>query len=253
MSERWSLRARLLAGESTTGCFLGLGSPSVTELLGHVGFDWLVLETEHSAVDVAQLEHMLRALGASGSTPIVRVPPRDPVFIQRALDLGAGGVIVPLIRSAEEAREVVAATRFPPQGTRSFGPLRAARYSLDYARYLETANDEMLVGFIIETREALESIEEIAAVPGVDVLFLGLFDLCLSLGVDPLALPLPEVDAAIERVLGAGARHGVAVGHSARSRDELEQLRARGFRFIGYGTDYFLLLNAARAAFEEPR
>jgi 2-keto-3-deoxy-L-rhamnonate aldolase RhmA len=246
-----SVRSRLRAGESTTGCFLGLGSPSVTELLGHVGFDWLVLETEHSAVDVAQLEHMLRALGASGSAPIVRVPPRDPVFIQRALDIGAAGVVVPLIRSADEAAEVVAATRFPPHGTRSFGPLRAARYSLDYARYLEHANDEMLVAFIIETREALESIEEIAAVPGVDVLFLGLFDLSLSLGVDPTALPLPEVDAAIERVLAAGAKHGVAVGHSARSRAELEELRARGFRFISYGTDYFLLLNAARAAFEE--
>jgi 2-keto-3-deoxy-L-rhamnonate aldolase RhmA len=253
MSAPASLKSRLLAGESTTGCFLGLGSPSVTELLGHVGFDWLVLETEHSAVDVAQLEHMLRALGASRSAPIVRVPPRDPVFIQRALDLGASGVLVPLIRSTDEAAEVVAATRFPPHGTRSFGPLRAARYSLDYARYLENANDEMLVAFIIETREALESIEEIAAIPGVDVLFLGLFDLCLSLGVDPLALPLPEVDAAIERVLAAGAQNGVAVGHSARSRDELEELRARGFRFISYGTDYFLLLNAARAAFEEPR
>jgi 2-keto-3-deoxy-L-rhamnonate aldolase RhmA len=246
-----SLRSRLLAGESTLGTFLGLGSPSVTELLGHVGFDWLVLETEHSAVDIAQVEHMLMALNGSASVPLVRVPPADPVFIQRALDVGAAGVVVPLIRSVDAARDVVRRTRFPPEGTRSFGPLRASRYSLDYASYLERANDEVIVALIIETREALESIEEIAAIPGVDVLFLGLYDLSLSLGLDPRSLPLPEIDAAVERVLAAGAAHGVAVGQGAGSRAELAALRDRGFGFVSYGSDYFMLLDAARAAFAD--
>jgi 2-keto-3-deoxy-L-rhamnonate aldolase RhmA len=248
---RHDLKQRLRAGEQTVGCFLALGSPNAAELLGHLGFDWLVIETEHSALDVAEVERMLMALSASESVPLVRVPPRDPGFIQRALDLGAMGVVVPLVSSADEAREVVRATRFPPEGTRSFGPIRAARYSLDYAEYLESANDETLVVLIVETAGAVEQLEEIASVPGVDALFLGLFDLCLAVGLDPRRMPHPEIDAFIERLLKAGRSTGVAVGHSARSPAELVQHRARGFNFLGFSTDYFLLLDSARLGLEE--
>lgn len=250
MTTRNAVKERLRAGEATVGCFVALGSPSVAELLGHVGFDWLVIETEHSAVDVAEVERMLMATSASASLPLVRVPPRDPVFIQRALDLGAMGVVVPLIRSAEEAREVVRATRFPPQGVRSFGPIRAARYSLDYSDYLVSANESMLVVLIVETAEAVADLEAIAAVPGVDALYFGLFDLCLSLGLDPRKLPLPEVEVVVERALEVGRSYGVAVGIGARSPEELVEHRARGFRFLGFSTDYFLLLDSARRGVE---
>src|SRR5207237_930132 len=158
------VRERVRAGEPTIGCFLALGSPNAAELLGHAGFDWLVIETEHSALDTAQVEHMLMAIGGTGAVPLVRVPAVDPVFIQRSLDLGALGIVVPLVRTADDARAAVRATRFPPAGSRSFGPIRAARYSLDYAPYLAGANESLIVALIVETREAVENLEEIAAV-----------------------------------------------------------------------------------------
>src|SRR5438105_14137334 len=179
---------KLRRGEATLGSFVGLGSPNVVELLGHSGLDWLILETEHNGLDAAEVEHLLRAADNTEAVPIVRVPSAEHVYIQRALDLGAMGVMVPLVRSAAEAEAIVRATRYPPDGTRSFGPLRASHYGLDNADYLDRANDNMLVALIIETREALENIDAIAAVPGVDVLYLGLFDLCLSLDLNPLEM-----------------------------------------------------------------
>ena len=240
-------------GEVTLGCFVGLGSANVVELLGHAGIQWLVLETEHNGLDSAEVEHLLRAANTTPAVPIVRVPSANRVYIQRALDLGAMGVIVPLVRSASEVDAIVRATRYPPHGTRSFGPLRASHYGLDNADYLANANDNMLVALIVETREALENIDAIAAVPGVDVLYLGLFDLCLSLGLNPLDLPHPEIDAAIEVVLATARRHGVAVGNGASTADGIQALRKQGFTFIGFGPDYALLTAAVRAGVEALR
>jgi 2-keto-3-deoxy-L-rhamnonate aldolase RhmA len=244
------VREKARRGEATLGCFVGLGSPSVVELLGHAGVDWLVLETEHNGIDSAEVEHLLRAANTTQAVPIVRVPSAEQVYIQRALDLGAMGVMVPMVRSAAEAEIIVRATRYPPQGTRSFGPLRASHYGQDNAEYLAHANDNMLVALIVETSHALEDIDAIAAVPGVDVLYLGLFDLCLSLGLNPLDLPLPEIDSAIESVLAAAKRHGVAVGHGAPRPAGVQALRNQGFTFIGFGPDYALLTDAVRAGVE---
>jgi 4-hydroxy-2-oxoheptanedioate aldolase len=242
--------SKLRGGEATLGCFVGLGSPNVVELLGHAGLDWLALETEHNGLDSAEVEHLLRAADTTPAVPIVRVPSAEHVYIQRALDMGAQGIMVPLVRSAAEAAAIVRATRYPPVGARSFGPLRASHYGLDNADYLARANDNMLVSLIIETREGVENIDAIAAVPGVDALYMGLFDLCLGLGLNPLQLPLPEIDVAIERVLIAGQRHGVAVGQGAATPDGVVKLRSQGFTFIGYGPDYALLAASARAGVE---
>jgi 2-keto-3-deoxy-L-rhamnonate aldolase RhmA len=248
--------AKVRRQEATLGCFIGLGSPNVVELLGHAGLDWLIIETEHNGLDAAEVEHLLRAASTTPAVPIVRVPSAEHVYIQRALDTGAQGVLVPLVRTAAEAEGIVRATRYPPLGARSYGPLRASHYGLDNADYLAHANENMLVALIVETREALENIDAIAAVPGVDVLYLGLFDLCLSLGLNPLELPLPSIDAAMQRVLEAGRRNGVAIGHGAPTPAGVLALRDQGFTFIGYGPDYALLTGAARAgvlAFQEAR
>src|SRR5207247_2379515 len=121
--------------------------------------------------------------------------------IQRALDMGAMGIVVPMVKSVAEAQQVVAATRFPPQGTRSFGPLRAGRYTFDSQDYFERANDNILTVLILETKEAVDSLDALAALPGVDGLYVGEYDLSLSLGLNPMRLPLPEIDAVIERLL----------------------------------------------------
>jgi 2-keto-3-deoxy-L-rhamnonate aldolase RhmA len=241
-----TVREKILAGQSAIGSFLGLGSPNVAELLAHVGLDWLVIETEHNALDMAQVEHMLMAVSGTNTVPLVRVPSSDPVFIQRALDIGAMGIVVPMVKSATEAEAIVRATRYPPVGTRSFGPLRASDYTVEYEDYFNQANDNILIVLIVETAEAVKNLDVIGAVPGIDVLFLGMFDLCLSLGLNPFQMPFPETDAVIEAVLALGRKNDVAVGLGVGTPDELRQRAEQGFTFLSYGTDYNLLLGAVR-------
>lgn len=242
-----SVREQLKAKQCTVGCFLGLGSPNAAELLARAGFDWLVIETEHSALDSAQVEHMLMAIQGTETVPLVRLPSSAPVYIQRALDVGAMGIVVPLVRTAEEAKAIVAATRYPPQGTRGFGPLRAAHYMFDTQEYFYRANENLLVVLIVETKEAVQNLEAIAAVPGVDALFLGPFDLCLSLGLDPMKQPHAEVDGVIERLLSVGQKSNVAIGIHAMTPEQLLKRQSQGFRMISYSTDYMMLADAARA------
>ncbi len=245
------VRRRLAAGEPTIGAFLGLGSPGVAGLMANAGFDWLVIETEHNALDSAEIEHMLMAMAGTDVTPIVRVPSSNRVYIQRALDMGALGVLVPLVSSADEARAVVDATRFPPEGSRSFGPLRASRYSFDNDDYLERANENMLVALIVETKGALDELEEIAAVPGVDALTLGPYDMSLALGLDPRKLPLPEIDEVTRRMIEAGRRHGVAIGASPIASGGIQELLDAGITFVSCGSDYSLLAAASKASLAE--
>ena len=192
------IRERLRRGQPVIGCFLGLQSPNVAELMAHAGFDFLVIETEHNALDSAEVEHILMAVSGTETVPMVRIPSASQVFIQRALDMGAMGIVVPSVRTPEEARAIVSAARYPPQGTRSWGPLRASGYTFDNEDYFNRANDNILVTLIIETKEAVENIEAIARVPGIDVLYLGPWDLCLSLGLNPLHQPHPEVEQVVE-------------------------------------------------------
>ncbi len=245
MRKNW-VREKLNAGKSTLGCFLGLGSPNAAELLSHAGFDWLVIETEHSALDTSQVEHMLMAIKGTETIPLVRLPASDPVYIQRSLDIGAMGIVVPLIRTVEDAQSIVRCTRYSPAGSRGFGPLRAAHYMLDTKDYFYHANENVLVALIVETKEAVENLEAIAAVPGVDVLFLGPFDLCLSLGLDPMKQPYPQVDAIVERMLTVGRKAKVAIGIHAMTPDQLVKRQAQGFQMISYSTDYMMLADAAR-------
>ena len=172
-----TVREKVRNGQPTLGCFLGLGSPAIAELLAHAGCEWLLIEMEHNGLDMAEVEHMLRAMNGSETIPLVRIPSADPVFIQRALDIGAMGITVPMVRTAAEAQAIVRASRYPPEGSRSFGPLRASQYTVNYEEYFERANDNVLITLIVETAEAVENLEEIAAVPGIDVLFIGDFDL----------------------------------------------------------------------------
>lgn len=240
------VRETLLSGGVSVGSFLGLQSPNVAELLGHAGFQWLMIETEHNALDMSGVEQMIRAIETTPAVPMVRAPANDPVFIQRAIDVGAMGVMVPLVRTVEDVERLVSITRFPPEGTRGFGGLRASQYTFDNEGCFRQSNDRIVVVPIIETKEALENIDQIAAVPGVDVLMMGPFDLYLSLGLDPFQQPLPEGEEAFERVLAAGRKHNVAVGAAYGSADQLMARREQGFRMLAV-TDYMLLARMAQA------
>jgi 2-keto-3-deoxy-L-rhamnonate aldolase RhmA len=245
MRKNW-VREKLLAGQPSLGCQIGLGSLHVTELMALAGYEWLVLETEHNSVGPAQLEMLLMAISGTETIPIVRPLAADPLEIQKGLDLGAMGVFVPMVRTAEEAEMVVRATRYPPAGTRGFGPLRASQYTLDYEGYLDDANENMLVALILETREAVENIEAIMDVPGVDALYFGLFDLCLAMGLNPNHLPFPEIDDIMARVLELGKQKGVAIGSGAATPEGLRATLEAGYTFVTYGPDFQLIKDAVQ-------
>ena len=240
------VRQKLRAGEAVLGLQVGLGSPNVMELLAHVGFDFLVIETEHTAIDSAQVEHMLMAVNGTQSIPLLRPSVGTPHEIQKGIDAGAMGLFMPMVRTAAEAEAIVKATRYPPQGTRGFGPLRASHYTLDYPDYFARADDNMLVTFILETKEALESLEDIMSVPGVDAFYFGLFDLCISMGLNPIEMPHPEIDAAIDYAVALSKKTGVAVGIGVDNPDDLKMRLDQGMRFMTYSTDFHILMKAAR-------
>ena len=152
-----------------------------------------------------------------------------------------------MVKSADEARAIVSATRYPPEGTRSWGPLRASRYTFDVEDYFERSNDNTLVALIVETKEAVGDLNAIAAVAGVDSMTLGPWDMSLALGLDPRKLPLPEIDAVLERMSEVGRKTGVAVGYRAGTPETLRELQAKGITFLAYDSDYSILAEAARA------
>lgn len=249
-----SLKQRLRSGRPTFGTWLALGCPTVAEALALLGPDWLVIDTEHAAVDEQTLEEMIRAIAAAGTdvTPLVRVAANDLALIKKALDRGAMGVLVPLISSPEEARQVVAACRYPPEGVRGAAGTRASRYGLSLADYFATWNERVLVGVQIETRSALESVEAIARVDGVDLLFVGPNDLSASLGLFR-RFDHPEYRAAVRRILDAARSAGKAAGYMARDAEEADAVAREGFQFVSVTSDLRLLMGAASSAFERLR
>lgn len=239
------------AGEPTIGSFLGLASPHVSGLMAHAGFDWLVIETEHNSMSLSEVEHCIMAMSGAHTVPLVRVPHNDMNFIQRALDLGARGIVAPMIRTAQDAERIVNITRYPPVGNRGFGPLRAPHYTLHNPEYFEEINDNIIVAFILETKEAVDNLEEIAQVPGVDAFVMGQCDLSLSYGLHPLKYnEHPEVRDATQKALEIGRRHNIATGLNTFSPEMVREAVAAGHTFISYGPEYALINQTVRQGIE---
>jgi 2-keto-3-deoxy-L-rhamnonate aldolase RhmA len=240
-----SLKARLAAGETVVGSFVNLGSSLTAEIMGLAGFDWLVLDLEHGAGDEAVLLTQLQALSHTGAHALVRVEGIDSARTLHALDLGAEGVLFPRLRSAEEARTCVAHCRYAgDRGVARYN--RAWSFGMD-ASPLSAADARVVCAVQIETAEALDAVDEIAAVDGVDVLFVGPSDLAHALGFD---CP-PDDPRLLERVAAvaeAGRAHGVAAGMLAATPQQAQAYRDLGFRFLGLASDGGLLAVAARNA-----
>ncbi|MDP6822438.1 MAG: aldolase/citrate lyase family protein [Dehalococcoidia bacterium] len=244
------VRDKLRRREPSIGAFLGLESPNVAELFGHHGFEWLLIETEHNGLDAAEVETMVRAIETTEAIPLVRVPSHDQVPIQRALDIGALGVKVPMIRTADEAQEIVAFTRYPGAGVRSWGPMRATGYTAHESDYFQRVNENILVSLILETVEAVENLEEICSVPGIDAISLGPADLGAALGYDPLVRTHPDIEAVAGKMVEIGKKTGVAMGISARTQADIQMRLDQGFLMINYGADYALLAALASEGVE---
>ena len=238
----------LKAGRQTVGGWLHLCSSISAEIMGDAGFDWLLIDMEHGPGDYQTLLVQLQALSASRTTPVVRVQWNDPAVIKRVLDLGAEGVMIPLVGNRRECEAAVRACTYPPEGTRGVaGSHRAAGFGRFAADYWARANAEILVIVQIETPEAVKAIDDIVTVPGVDVAFIGPADLSAALGHlgDPKH---PDVQAAIARVETAAKRAGVALGTISRSAEEATTLYGRGYQMVTLCSDASLVAQGAAAA-----
>lgn len=230
-----SMRERWTAGDLTFGAWAMLPSALCAEVLSRSGVDWVLIDVQHGSMDIETCFEMIRAIDLGSAEPFVRVPSNEAGTIGRVLDAGALGIVIPMIETVDDARRAVAACRYAPQGQRSYGPLRAALR--DGADYFNHANDRIAVVTMIETASALDKVEEIAAVEGVDALFVGPSDLSLALGLPPGDNDgIPAFDDALARIVAAARRHNKAA--AMFSTDELAPLRVKqGFQMLSVFTD----------------
>jgi 2-keto-3-deoxy-L-rhamnonate aldolase RhmA len=238
----------LKAGRATAGAWLSLCNGIAAEIMGDAGFDWLLIDMEHGHGDYQTLLGQLQALSGSRTTPIVRVQWNDPAVIKRVLDMGAHGVMIPLVGSRAEAEAAVRACKYPPEGIRGVaGGHRAGGFGRLAADYWKRANTEILVIVQVETREAVAQIDGMLGVAGVDVAFIGPADLAAALGHlgDPKH---PDVVDAIGRVETAAKRAGVALGTISRNWEEARTLYGRGYQMVTLCSDAGLVSQGAAAA-----
>jgi len=240
-----SLRTRLRRGDVTYGTIITYSSPEVAETMALAGFDWLWVDMEHAAMSYETATHMLMAIQGHGLLGIVRVTGTDPFMIKRTLDLGADGLIVPMVNSAEEAQTAVRAAKYPPDGFRGVGIARAQGYGFRFGEYVRRANRDIPVIIQVEHIDAVHQIDAIVQVPGIDVIFIGPYDLSGSLGV-PGQIGHPKVEEAIGEVVAACRKKKVALGILEMTPERVAKRAREGFQFISAAADSFLLGQAAK-------
>jgi 2-keto-3-deoxy-L-rhamnonate aldolase RhmA len=246
------LREKLRAGETTCGLWVTLESPTVTEIAARLGLDWICIDMEHGHQDCREVMDHLRAARGSGLTALVRVPGIRQDLIKRPLDMGADGLLLPLVRGAADVEEGFRHGRYPPRGRRGVGGERAVGWGLDFREYLSAANEETLLIPIIETREAVEEIDAILATPGLEAIFFGPADLSASCGF----LGEWEGPGVAEKILDVrerAAARGIAAGVMARNAEDAQSRRAQGFRMVALGSDTGLMIHGLTTVLEQVR
>ncbi len=246
-------KAKLLAGETVFGCFLKYRDASLAEVLAYQGWDFFLLDGEHSTLEPRDCENLVRVADLRSVTPLIRVPTNQPHVILRFLDTGAQGVQVPMVNSPAEAERAVRAVKFAPRGNRGLGSTRAADYgqTAPFHEYVKVANAETLLILQVETIEALGEVMDIARTDGVDVVFIGPTDLSVSLGV-PGQPQHPRVREATDRIAAQVAQAGKILGALASSADSAREWRQRGARYIVTNLEA-ILVPGVRRYLEEVR
>jgi len=243
------LKARLKRGETLVGTLVTFPSPEVAELMALAGFDYVWIEMEHAPTDFVQAQLMIQAIG--GRCPsLVRIVENREAWIKKALDTGCSGIVVPLVMSAAEARTAVDCCLYAPAGRRSVGMSRAHGYGMSFQDYVKRANDQIVIVIQIEHRAAVENMESILAVPGIDAVVIGPYDLSASFGV-PGELAHPEVQQAIGAVKHHCDTAGIPAGIFADDSRAAKRYLNEGFRLIALGLDAVYLWRAAKAALDE--
>jgi len=242
------IKQKLKAGKATVGTWVNMGNPDVAEQLSMFGFDWLTFDLEHGLMTIPDVQRMMQAMNGADCIPLVRVPINEPVYFKWALDTGARGVVVPWVNTREESSRAVRACLYPPQGIRGSGPRRASRYYSDVAKYVESSNENVLVVVMIESQMALDNLDEILSVPGVDAAFIGPDDLSLNLGIFQQR-DHPKFKAALARVLDACKEHGVAPGMHC-NENNINDVLSMGFKFCALNDDDTFMTIGAKSCLQ---
>lgn len=243
------LKKLLDRGDVIVGAQLRFGSPAIAELFGHAGFDFVVFDAEHAPQSATGIQQQIQAAAGTATTPVVRVPVNDPDLMRVYLDMGASTILAPFVNTEEQARNGAEAMRYPPVGTRGYGPSRAARYGLD-PDYYENANQNMVYLPIIEDVEAVANIDAILAVEGVDSIVVGPADLSISMGV-PMNFGHTDFKKAIRKIADAAERAGKPAGTTVYDGDLHETATYKhfvdqGFRLLLIGGDEWMLASSSK-------
>jgi 2-dehydro-3-deoxyglucarate aldolase len=238
----------------SVGSWIQLGHPAVAEIMASAGFDWLAIDLEHSTITLREAEDLIRVIDLKGVVPFVRLSSNNSEQIKRIMDAGAQGVIVPMIKSQMEAESAVQAVKYPPAGSRSIGLARAQGYGSRFAEYFEWQQDESIVVVQIEHIDAVDNLESILAVPGVDAYIVGPYDLSGSMGL-PGQFEAPEFIDALERIRAIGEKVNMPGGVHIVEPDPqaLSQCIDEGNLFIAYGVDTRMLDIACREGLKNVR
>jgi 2-dehydro-3-deoxyglucarate aldolase len=249
-----NLKKKLKDKDISIGSWLQFNSPDVAEVMAKAGFEWLAVDMEHGPIDVADLPNLFRAIENGGALPLVRLSENNPYLIKRVLDAGAQGIIVPMIRTADELRQAVKSAQYPPKGRRGIGYSRANNYGLDFKKYFNCFNDDVVVVAQIEDISAVNDIEEIFSVKEIDSFIIGPYDLSGSINKTG-CFDDPEVKAAIQKVLDAAKRRRITPGIHVIPPDvnEVRQRINEGFKFIAVSMDTYMLGTLASQLFQSLR
>ncbi len=239
-----SIRAKIAKGQATFGSWVSVGSTVSAELMGQAGYDWLIVDTQHGGIAGDSLLPILQTIGGAGTPALVRVNWNDQAQIMRALDLGAAGVVVPMVSTAAQAKLAADACRYPPKGIRSFGPVRSY-YSTD-----GTVADPICL-VMVETAEAMDNLDAIASTPGVDGILIGPVDLALSLGYGLQFVMSPETFAQVDKIVAACQRNNIICASAALGVPNAIELAKRGVQMMGVSADSLFVRRGAAQELEE--
>lgn len=241
-SRNIGLKGRLRKKELTIGSWITLASPEVAEIMSTCDFDWLTVDMEHSAITLPQAQHLIRIIQLNGIAALVRVGENSPALIKRVMDLGADGVIIPMVNSPQDAKKAVAAVKYPPLGNRGVGLARAQGYGLEFEKYKDWVKEESVVIVQIEHIKAVDNLEDILKVKGVDGFIVGPYDLSASLGL-PGEFKHPNVLRALDKVEAIVRKGNIVSGFHVIPPDikEVKNKLLQGYRFIGFSLDTLFL------------
>lgn len=246
------VKQKLANGVAVNGTFVVTAEPALTEMLGYAGFDFIIIDSEHAPNNTIEIQQHIRAAEISGLTPVVRVTTNDPGMILRAMDLGAGGVLVPQVNTAAEAEAAVRAAKYGPEGTRGLaGVVRAARYGfIGSAEYIRHAKQETLVITQVEHIEAVRNLDSILSVEGLDGVFIGPTDLSQSMGLAG-QFQNPELRAVMDDVISRTLNSGKWVGSFCLDAEDARYWRGKGVKFLAIGTEGMLFAAAVKSVIKQ--